>query len=172
MATNVYHWMKDDSDTWMQLKDGNVSREDALATYSAAINSMVSLNKTAAELMHKYDAHAATDITGFGLRGHAENLLAFQTNPNLTFHIHTLPIIQNVHRFATILKRTEKLMTGRAVETSGGLLVCLPKEAADSYCRDYRMEASRDCWIIGRVTEGSNQVLIDKDAKITNVDYG
>lgn len=172
LATNVYHWMKDESDTWKQLRDGNVSKEEAIATYLAAINSMVSLNRTAAQLMHKHGAHAATDITGFGLRGHAENLMEFQTNSNLSFHIHTLPIIQDVHRFAKILNRTEKLMTGRAVETSGGLLVCLPRVSAEGYCRDFKKESQRDCWIIGEVLEGEGRVIIEEDVKIINICYG
>ena len=32
---------------------------------------MSSLNLQAAKLMHKYEAHGATDVTGFGILGHA-----------------------------------------------------------------------------------------------------
>jgi selenide,water dikinase len=32
---------------------------------------MATLNKTAAETMEPYDVHACTDVTGFGLMGHA-----------------------------------------------------------------------------------------------------
>lgn len=32
---------------------------------------MAALNKTAAEIMNKYETHACTDVTGFGLIGHA-----------------------------------------------------------------------------------------------------
>ncbi|NIK76810.1 selenide,water dikinase [Paenibacillus castaneae] len=32
---------------------------------------MAALNKTSAEIMNKYDTHACTDVTGFGLIGHA-----------------------------------------------------------------------------------------------------
>lgn len=36
---------------------------------------MATLNLLAARLMKKYNAHAATDITGFGVQGHS-NFLA------------------------------------------------------------------------------------------------
>jgi selenide,water dikinase len=38
---------------------------------SAATETMTALNKTACEIMVQFDTHAATDITGFGLAGHA-----------------------------------------------------------------------------------------------------
>lgn len=47
---------------------------------------------TAALLMHKYNAHGATDVTGFGLLGHAQNLAKHQKN-EVSFVIHNLPII-------------------------------------------------------------------------------
>jgi selenide,water dikinase len=37
---------------------------------------MCRLNKDSAKLMKKYQSHGATDITGFGLIGHAQNLVA------------------------------------------------------------------------------------------------
>lgn len=147
-----------------------MTEEDVNSTYLRAIQSMAFLNKTAAELMHKYKAHCSTDVTGFGLKGHAENLLQFQKE-SLSFHIHTLPIIKNVHRFATVLKRTEKLMAGKAVETSGGLLLCLPsQELAELYCQDFKSQTQCDCWIIGNVAEGSKEVIIDESIKVIDVD--
>lgn len=164
--------MKDNSDSWKTLQAGGVTEEEVIETYLAAVKSMAYLNKTAAELMHKYKAHGATDVTGFGLLGHATNLLEFQREADVSFHIHTLPVIKNVHRFAEILKRTEKLMTGKAVETSGGLLVCLSsQEMAEDYCKDYRQETRTECWIIGRVETGPKRVTIAEAVKVVNVDY-
>jgi len=36
-----------------------------------AVESMATLNKNAAHLMKRHGCHGATDITGFGIRGHA-----------------------------------------------------------------------------------------------------
>lgn len=35
-----------------------------------AVKNMGTLNKNGAKLMKKYKAHAATDVTGFGILGH------------------------------------------------------------------------------------------------------
>lgn len=39
---------------------------------------MMRLNRNAAKLMGRFGANGATDITGFGLLGHASNLAAVQ----------------------------------------------------------------------------------------------
>ena len=36
------------------------------------------------------EAHGATDVTGFGILGHAQNLVACQKN-SVNFSLHTLP---------------------------------------------------------------------------------
>ena len=41
----------------------------------AAVDSMTTLNRTAAEAMLRVGAHAATDVTGFGLIGHLSGML-------------------------------------------------------------------------------------------------
>jgi len=40
----------------------------------AAVASMTTLNKTAAEVIHRYEVHSLTDVTGFGLIGHAREM--------------------------------------------------------------------------------------------------
>jgi selenophosphate synthase len=44
-----------------------------------------------ARLMHKYNAHGATDITGFGLLGHAKNLATIQKT-EVSFVIHVISV--------------------------------------------------------------------------------
>ena len=41
-----------------------VSEDDVRKSYQRAMDSMARLNRTAARLMHKYNAHGSTDITG------------------------------------------------------------------------------------------------------------
>lgn len=62
-----------------------------------AMESMARLNRTGARLMHKYSAKASTDVTGFGLLGHASNLAANQ-RAEVSFEIHTLPIISGMRQ--------------------------------------------------------------------------
>ena len=52
------------------LKRGKLSEE----YYAAAVRWMCELNAATALAMLKYDVHAATDITGFGLIGHASKM--------------------------------------------------------------------------------------------------
>ena len=52
------------------IKKGQAAQE----WIAAASASMTTLNKTAAEIALKYDVHGITDVTGFGLIGHAREL--------------------------------------------------------------------------------------------------
>lgn len=81
----------------------------------------------AARLMHKYNAHGATDVTGFGLLGHAQNLAKHQKN-EVSFVIHNLPVIAKMAAVAKACGNMFQLLQGHSAETSGGLLICLPRE--------------------------------------------
>lgn len=159
LATNAPIWMEEDSENWKKLSE-HLTGDDINEAYEKALSSMTMLNKTAAELMHKYEAHAATDITGFGLVGHAENLLRFQEQ-QLDFIIEVLPFIKHVKKIAEILNRQQKMYNGRMVETSGGLFIALPSENAVKYCKDFKEVSGNDCWIIGRVAGGSGRVITE-----------
>lgn len=100
--------------------------------------------------MHEYRAHAATDITGFGLVGHASNLASFQRDRSLQFIIERLPIIRNVREMALALGQT-KLLQGRAVETSGGLLIAMEASQAERFCAKHAALTGCPAWIIGSV---------------------
>lgn len=85
---------------------------------------MTRLNLNAARLMHKYHARGATDVTGFGILGHAQNLMNLM-NAALKLKITTLPIIADMLQLDKQFIDF-KLLEGRSSETSGGLLVILP----------------------------------------------
>jgi selenide, water dikinase len=61
------------------------------AWIDAAVQSMTALNKTAAEIIQQKEfvVHAMTDITGFGLIGHAREMALAS---NVSFHLHAAPI--------------------------------------------------------------------------------
>lgn len=101
-----------------------ISSEVINNAYFMAMESMATLNRDSASLMQKHGSHGATDVTGFGLLGHAENLAAAQKQSvDLVFH--SLPI------FAHMDKPVEgmpdfKVTSGYSAETSGGILTMLP----------------------------------------------
>ncbi len=72
----------------------------------------------AAALMHKFNAHAATDITGFGIIGHARNLAQQQKN-DVAFVIHNLPIISKMAAISKAGGNLFGLLQGTSSETSG-----------------------------------------------------
>ena len=73
---------------------------------------------SAAGLMHKFQAHAGTDVTGFGLLGHANNLAAQQRN-EVSFVIHNLPIIAKMASISKACGNMFNLFQGTSAETSG-----------------------------------------------------
>lgn len=168
LATNAFIWMAEDSDNWKTLSK-QLSKSEIEKTYKVALESMSRLNKSGAELMHKFNAHAATDVTGFGLFGHTNNLVQFQKEA-VDFEIDTLPIIRNVVEIAQMLGRSAKLMAGKAVETSGGLLISLPSERAQQFCDEYEKVSGHIAWVIGKVITGSRTVRMSTNPTILSVE--
>lgn len=168
LATNAYIWLLENAENWTKLSTV-LTPAEIEQTYAIAVESMSRLNRSGAELMHKFGAHAATDVTGFGLVGHAENLLKFQ-KAQVDFHLDTLPIIRNVVKIAEILGRLAKLLAGKAVETSGGLLVSLPADKAQQFCEEYRKASEHDAWIVGKVVAGSRVLKMNPNPTVISVD--
>jgi len=132
--------------------------ENAIDT---AIDSMISSNKPVAQVMQKIQVHAATDITGFGLKGHLENM-AMLSKVNI--------VINNLYVIAGTPILSEQLgyplLTGEAKETAGGIVMAVPKENVDALQSEFDKHKIRYCKI-GYVTAGKGQVNILKDTKIT-----
>ena len=78
------------------------------------MDSMARLNRIGARLMHKYNAHGATDITGFGLLGHAQALARNQKN-EVSFVIHNLPVIAKMAAVAKACGNMFQLLQGTYV---------------------------------------------------------
>ncbi len=77
------------------IKQGKASDEDA----EAVVTQMATLNKIPAELMVRHGAHAATDVTGFGILGHGSEM-ADGSNVTLKLYFDRLPLIKNVISYA------------------------------------------------------------------------
>ena len=67
----------------------------------AAIQSMMLLNREASEALQREGVHAVTDITGFGLLGHAWEM-ASQSHAGMRFDFAALPLLPNAHHYAEI----------------------------------------------------------------------
>jgi selenide, water dikinase len=133
---------------------------------AAATRSMTTLNREAAEAALRHDVHAATDVTGFGLVGHALNI-ARESGVTLEFWPQRLPLFEGVlelaprfqagglkanrAQFAPQVEVQAELPPGLEAlfydpQTSGGLLVAVPEAAAAALVGE--LPAAR---IVGRV---------------------
>jgi selenide,water dikinase len=157
------------------IKKKMASVEDA----ARVAGQMAELNRTAAELMMKHGAHAATDVTGFGILGHALEM-ADASAVSIEIEFDRLPLLPNVIKYAEAGALTpgadanREFLEGKLAvsdslskaqndvlydaQTSGGLLISLPEEKLKDLFSDSR-SAGLDVWRIGRV-KGKSDVSI------------
>lgn len=142
---------------------------------SALTGWMKRLNRDAAQAAQSVGGiRGATDITGFGLLGHASEM-AQASGVRLVFEANQIPLIEGAVSYAAQFifpggtsnnkMYFEKEVTFAAgipddrqwllwdAQTSGGLLLAVPPERLDdllSACRDRQQPA----WVVGQVVEG------------------
>jgi selenide,water dikinase len=139
------------------------------ADVAASIASMLTLNRRACEAMLQYDVHGCTDVTGFGLIGHAREM-ALASGVTLEIAVDRLRFLDGALEYARLGAIPGGLNNNReyascAVEstrdlpaevldlfydpqTSGGLLITLPE--ADAAALESTFP---DAYAIGRVLE-------------------
>lgn len=135
-----------------------------------AIKIMESLNYLPSKILREYDVSSCTDITGFGLLGHALEC----TNPTTSFAIYcgVVPILEDAQELAeqkvvpggtlrnmkyledktTIMCATNKCYTMYCdAQTSGGLLIAMDKDDAKEYIKKVEELTYGYATIIGEV---------------------
>ena len=118
-------------------------------------------------LMQKHQAHSCTDVTGFGILGHAANL-AEHTAAAVDIEIHSLPIIAGMLAVNNATYNF-KLKQGWSAETSGGLLICIPASSADAFIADIMAMEGYPAWVVGSVVEGSRKACVSSDVSVLEV---
>lgn len=146
-----------------------------------ALVEMERSNREAARLARAHGATAATDVTGFGLAGHAWNL-ARESRLTIEIEFDALPahaafadlVRGGVTTGCTRLNRAhagERLAIGRRLtaeqeellfdpQTSGGLLVALPAARASAYVAAL-VAAGHRAAIVGRAVDGPPGLRVD-----------
>jgi selenide,water dikinase len=141
---------------------------------AAAVASMLRLNRGAARAAQQAGAHALTDVTGFGLLGHAYEM-AERSGVGLRLVAARVPLLPGARRYAEArcfaggLGRNQDyfgahVTFGEGVDhfaqavlfdpqTSGGLLAALAPERVDEFAR-VCAEAGGQAWTIGEVVAG------------------
>jgi len=147
-----------------------------------AVEWMKRLNRPAAEALSVVESpHAVTDITGFGLLGHAWEI-ASQSGVQLRFRYASLPFHAGAEAYADDLlfpalananmadygahvafPRTleyERCLLLFTPETSGGLLLTLPSADAERFT-SAAMALGQPVWAIGQVEPGEPALVVE-----------
>lgn len=136
------------------------------------VESMTRLNASASKVMLKYEATACTDVTGYGLLGHATEMVE-GNNVRLRIDSSTVPYFEDAPSLVAKKTYTQaylantKFLTGKVsfnssvsdemqhilmeAETSGGLLFALPAENADAALNELQAADCPEASVIGEV---------------------
>jgi len=154
VIVNINEWIQlEDQTKWNKCKAA-ITIESARAAFETAVSSMIRLNRNAARLMHKYGAHGATDVTGFGIIGHARNFAQNQ-KAHVDLEIDALPIIKDMEIIDQMFPYFN-LVKGFSAETSGGLFIALPAEKAHNFIDELQSLDRAPAWIIGKVLDAKD----------------
>lgn len=138
--------------------------------------SMSFLNRAACETMLEFDVAACTDVTGFGLMGHLYECM-HGSGKTCSVSVERIPFFRNVFRYASMGLMNAGLYKNRSFylshitvpenmdeiqlyslfdpQTSGGLLIFVRQEEAESLRAALRERGVPAASIIGRVTGDS-----------------
>ncbi len=146
--------------------------------YKIFVETLYRLNKYAAEIMLQFDVSALTDVTGFGLLGHA---LPFARNAGVALHFDTEKIpffkdvfnlmgkfypqgvcktVEYIEPYTSINEHadTNKVSLLSAAQTSGGLLAAVRADQAEKVIRQLHNAGDAESAIIGEVCEKKDEL--------------
>lgn len=148
--------------------------EASAEAMEAAIASMTTLNKYAAQCCRAYEVHACTDVTGFSFLGHLHEMM--DGAHSCRIEAGAVPVFSEALRHAdefllTAAGQRNRNHTGPFVrfenvpfsmeevlfdpQTSGGLLVALPKEHAAALVEELR-RGGAPAAVVGEVTDSED----------------
>ncbi|RME02405.1 MAG: selenide, water dikinase SelD [Planctomycetota bacterium] len=144
-----------------------------------ALEVMERLNAKASQAMRQVEAHAATDITGFGLLGHAWEM-ASASGVSLEIYASKLPVLEGTEELLkkgclsggskknrkAIEKHLQQQTEENALldiacdaQTSGGLLISLEPSRTKALLQTLQ-QAGQTAWKIGKVLPADNEPKI------------
>lgn len=150
--------------------------------YKAMIDSTTKLNTAGKDLAKLKGVHAMTDVTGFGLLGHAREM-ARGAQVSVHINLQVLPFLPQVESLAA-----QGFITGASArnwngyqqditldsnindvqkallcdpQTSGGLLVACAAEEVDAVMACFHAHGFAEATVIGSIQEGTPGVLVN-----------
>jgi selenide,water dikinase len=155
-----------------------MAKEESIEMVS---NYMARLNRTASEVTQEIGARACTDITGFGLLGHAFEMIQ-GTGKGIIIHASRVPIFPEAMNFAEMglvpggTYRNKEFRINQVdidpnfspylldilfdPQTSGGLLIAVPKEKAEKMVKRLKEKGIEEAAVIGRVVDDPKEKII------------
>jgi selenide,water dikinase len=153
----------------------NKNDQDRLGAMPEAIRVMTTLNRDACAAMLEVGAHAATDVTGFGLLGHLRNVCA-ASGVSARVFADRVPVLAAARTYVAEgiapggthanwrflndwvswgpqVTKEEQLLLADA-QTSGGLLVALPRADAPALVAALERLGTPCAAVIGEIVEG------------------
>lgn len=158
------------------------NRKAAENTVTRIIKSMSTLNRKASELMQEAGVHACTDVTGFGLVGHASEMIE-GSDVGMVIYATTVPFFPGTRELAEMgmipggLDRNREFRLhmveiGKGVpdyltdilfdpQTSGGLLIAVNEPKASMLLERMHQEGIEEAAIIGEVVaEPKGRIIV------------
>jgi selenide,water dikinase len=161
----------------MAIKRGTAAPEHVEAGHAV----MGRLNRRAAEAMVRHGAHAATDVTGYGLAGHAFEM-AEGAGVSISIRVESLPVLEEARPYVSAdyscggAKRNEGFATDHMdvrtgvsevdrllvfdVQTSGGLLIAVPESACDALIADIKGGGDVHAAVIGEILSKGPRIVV------------
>jgi len=144
-------------------------------------NYMARLNRTASEVIQEIGANACTDITGFGLLGHAFEMIQ-GTGKGMIIHVSSVPVFPEAVNFAEMglvpggTYRNREFRINQVdidpnvspylsdilfdPQTSGGLLIAVPGEKAEKMVKRLKGKGIEEAAIIGKVVDEPKERIV------------
>jgi len=147
------------------------------------VKSMTTLNRKAAELMQEADVSACTDITGFGLLGHAGEMID-GSDVGMVIHSAAVPFFPEAREYAekgiipgglnrnrdfrahmvTMAKTVPDYLANILFDpqTSGGLFIAVAPEKAEKLLASMHREGIPEAALVGEVVaEPKGKIIVD-----------
>ena len=161
--------------------NANLKKLVSAAALDGCLAVIAELNKTAAEVLQRFEVHAATDVTGFGLAGHAYEM-ATASGACLELEIDNIPIMKealamyergvstgvnrSIRQLVEANMRFERDLPDwhREIlmdpQTSGGLLVAISEERAAGLIESLRQAGVSEARVVGRVRAVTDAIYL------------
>lgn len=159
------------------IKGGLASREEV----DRAVQVMAALNKNAAEAMIEVGVNGCTDVTGFGLLGHAFEM-ARGSRVSMTIWTEMVPVLNQAREYVNMgivsagtrgnlkyigqfvdfdekVAELDRLIMADAI-TSGGLLISVPGQKSQKLMEALKDRGVQEASIVGEVSEGDGRIKV------------